>query len=260
MGQPGAAPRRPEPCPAAALSPAPSSLIHLNANVAPTKPWPRTTSLRTPAPRPPLLPALLERSRSRAITPFAPRASQFVVTSYWRLICSVIGMGSSGSPGYRARQRERERQRREQESRRRQRAEQTPATKAARAPPDAGVAGRERRAAAQTCGWCGGPITPKSRGTIPKWCSATCRHRAWEQTRAETSDRSPVQVVERLVQVRVPLAPTRRDWPQLLEELAGQLSDGRVYDRDLPGLARQLEKVLQAYRGRARLTGAPDVY
>ncbi len=169
-----------------------------------------------------------------------------------------MGMGNSGSPGYRARQRERERQRREQESRRRQRAEQPPTTKATRAP-DAGVAGGERRAAAQTCGWCGGPITPKSRGPIPKWCSATCRHRAWEQTRATTSDRSPVQVVERLVQVRIPLAPTRRDWPHLLEELAGQLDDGRVYDRDLPGLARQLEKVLQASRRRARLTGAPDV-
>ena len=62
------------------------------------------------------------------------------------------------------------------------------------------------------------------------------------------------------MQVRGPLAPTRRDWPQLLEELAGQLNDGRVYDRDLPGLARQLETVLQAHRRRARLTGAPDVY
>ncbi len=173
-------------------------------------------------------------------------------------MCRVIGMGSSGSPGYRARQHERERQRREQESWRRQWAEQTPATKAARAS-DAEMAGRERRAAARTCGWCDGPITPKSRGPIPKWCSATCRHRAWEQRRAETSDRAPIQVVERLVQVRVPLTPTRRDWLQLLEMLAGQLSDGRVYDRDLPGLARQLEKVLRAYRRRARLTGAPDV-
>jgi transcriptional regulator of aromatic amino acid metabolism len=67
-------------------------------------------------------------------------------------------------------------------------------------------------------------------------------------------------VVERLVRVQVPLAPTRRDWPRLLEEFVGQLSDGRVYDRDLPGLARQLETVLQAYRWRARLTGVPVVY
>jgi hypothetical protein len=169
-------------------------------------------------------------------------------------------MGDSGSPGYRARQRERERQRREQEARRRQRAEPTRTSVAGPSAPDAEGGGRARRAAARTCGWCGGPITPKSRGPIPKWYSATCRHRAWEQTRATTSDRSPVQVVERLVRVRVPLAPTRRDWPSLLEEFVGQLGDGRVYDRDLPGLARQLENVLQAYRRRARLTGAPDVY
>jgi hypothetical protein len=55
----------------------------------------------------------------------------------------------------------------------------------------------------------------------------------------------------------VPLQPTRRDWPRLLGELAGQLNDGRVYDRDLPGLARALEPVLQVYRRRAHMTGAP---
>ncbi len=87
-----------------------------------------------------------------------------------------------------------------------------PTTTAARAL-EAVVAGRERRAAARTCGWCGGPITPKSRGPIPQWCSATCRHRAWEQTRATTSDRPAVQMVERVVEVRIPLVPTRRDWP-----------------------------------------------
>ena len=75
-----------------------------------------------------------------------------------------------------------------------------------------------------------------------------------------TSDRTPVQVVERLVPVRIPLDPTRRDWPRLLEDLSHQLNDGRVYDRDLSGVVRQLEVVLQAYRRRARLTGAPDVY
>jgi hypothetical protein len=69
-----------------------------------------------------------------------------------------------------------------------------------------------------------------------------------------------VQVVERRVQVCVPLQPTRRDWPNLLGELTGQLTDGRVYDRDLPGLARAPEPVLQAYRRRARMTGAPDVH
>jgi hypothetical protein len=54
----------------------------------------------------------------------------------------------------------------------------------------------------------------------------------------------------------VPLAPTRRDWPGLLSELVAQLNDGRVYDRDLPALARALQPLLEAYRRRAHLTGA----
>ena len=113
--------------------------------------------------------------------------------------------------------------------------------------------------AATTCGWCGGPITPGRRGPIPKWCSATCRHRAWEQSRAANSGRTAVQVVERRVEIRVPLEPTRRDWPRLLGELAGQLDDGRVYDRDLPALVRTLDPVLRSYRRRARWSGAPDL-
>ncbi len=58
----------------------------------------------------------------------------------------------------------------------------------------------------------------------------------------------------------MPLEPTRRDWPTLLGELTVQLTDGRIYDRDLPGLARALAPVLQAYRRRAHMTGAPTVY
>jgi hypothetical protein len=69
-----------------------------------------------------------------------------------------------------------------------------------------------------------------------------------------------VELVERRVEVQVPLAPNRRDWPRLLGELAGQLNDGRVYDRDLPALARALEPVLVAYRRRAHLTGAPYLH
>jgi hypothetical protein len=68
-----------------------------------------------------------------------------------------------------------------------------------------------------------------------------------------------VQVVERRVEIRVPLEPTRRDWPRLLGELAGQLDDGRVYDRDLLALGRALDPVLRSYRRRARWSGAPDL-
>ncbi|WNV76701.1 hypothetical protein [Geodermatophilus sp. DSM 44513] len=161
-------------------------------------------------------------------------------------------MGTSGTPEYRARRRAGEqqgRQRHEQTAVKRPRSEQAgPA-------PD----GPERRSAATTCGWCSGPITPRQRGPIPKWCSATCRHWAWEQSRAASAGRTAVQVVERRVEIRVPLEPTRRDWPRLLGELAGQLDDGRVYDRDLPTLGRALDPVLRNYRRRARWSGAPDL-
>jgi hypothetical protein len=69
-----------------------------------------------------------------------------------------------------------------------------------------------------------------------------------------------VEVIERRVEVQVPLEPTRRDWPRLLGDLAGQLNDGRVYDRDLPALARALQPVLETHRRRARLTGAPHLH
>jgi hypothetical protein len=161
-------------------------------------------------------------------------------------------MGTSGSPEYRARRRERELQRR-------QRAERTPTTKASSNLAVADVHVAPRRTAATTCGWCGGPITPHSRGPTPKWCSAACRHRAWEQTRAAASGLSAIEVVERRVEVQVPVVPTRRDWPRLLGELAGQLNDGRVYNRDLPALARALQPVLETYRRRAHFTGALDV-
>jgi hypothetical protein len=98
----------------------------------------------------------------------------------------------------------------------------------------------ERRAAASSCAWCGNLIQPKARGRIPTWCSSACRRRAWDQKLAATSGRSAVEVVERLVEVPVPAAPGRRDWPRLLGELTRQLEDGRIYDRDLAALAEAL--------------------
>jgi len=53
------------------------------------------------------------------------------------------------------------------------------------------------------------------------------------------------------MEVRVPAPPTRREWPRVLGDLAAQLDDGRVYDRDLPDLAVALSAVLDAYSRRA---------
>src|SRR3954452_1636664 len=133
-------------------------------------------------------------------------------------------MGGKGSSEYRARQRERERRRRQEQERSsaRQRQQKDPT------PAETISSGAARRAAATTCGWCCGPITPRSRGPIAKWCSATCRHRAWEQSRAAASGRSAVQIVERVVTVPAgppTSAPRPRQlaWVNVLRELATQV-------------------------------------
>ena len=43
---------------------------------------------------------------------------------------------------------------------------------------------------------------------------------------------------------------TRKDWGQALHELAPQLDDGRIYDRDMLDLADALGAVLNAYNRR----------
>jgi hypothetical protein len=112
--------------------------------------------------------------------------------------------------------------------------------------PTQATAGQLRRLAARSCAWCGTALAPKPRGRIPKWCSASCRQRAWEQARAAASGRSAVEVVERQVETPVPMPPTRRDWPRLLGELVNQLDGGRVYDRDLDELSVAVAGVLDA--------------
>lgn len=159
-------------------------------------------------------------------------------------------MGSKGSSEYRALQRERER-------RHRQQWERSPARQP---PPDSATAENRsrsaaRRAAATTCGWCHREITPRSRGPIPKWCSATCRHRAWEQARAAASGRSAVQIVERVVTVAAPppppaSRPRQLAWVDLLRQLAAQVEQGTVYDRHLAAIAAALDDVLRAVHRR----------
>jgi hypothetical protein len=111
-----------------------------------------------------------------------------------------------------------------------------------------------RRAAAASCGWCGGVIDLKATGRIPKWWSAACRQRAWEQSRAAASGRSAVEVVERVVEVPAERerAPRHEQWPTLLHQLTSQLDTGRIYARDLPELALALEQVAAAVQRRRK--------
>jgi hypothetical protein len=101
-----------------------------------------------------------------------------------------------------------------------------------------------RRPMELACAWCDGVITVKPAGRIPTWCSAGCRHRAWEQNRAALSGRSAVTVVERVVEIERPVAapatgqaPRGAGWVSLVEALTKQLDTGRLYDRDLAVLA-----------------------
>jgi len=110
------------------------------------------------------------------------------------------------------------------------------------------------------CGWCGSPILIPPRGRVPKWCSSSCRHRAWELTRAAASGRAAVEVVDRIVEVdrpvdvvqKVPVnaVPKGSAWPATLVQLVTQVDSGRVYDRDLPALAQALQDVIAALERR----------
>jgi len=121
-------------------------------------------------------------------------------------------------------------------------------------PKDGPKRSRRRPGQSLACGWCGSPILVPARGRIPKWCSSSCRHRAWELARAAASGRAAVQVVDRVVEVdrsvavvqkvAVNTSPKGGAWPATLVQLVTQVDSGRVYDRDLPALAQALQDVI----------------
>ena len=115
------------------------------------------------------------------------------------------------------------------------------------------------------CGWCGAMVTVPNRGRIPKWCSATCRHRAWEQRRAAASGRAAIEVVDRpvevvrtitkvqrvIVEAPITVAPqTVDEWAGILAELADRLDRGRIYDRDVPALRPAVAALVVAFNRR----------
>ena len=102
---------------------------------------------------------------------------------------------------------------------------------------------------------------------MPKWCSATCRHRAWEQRRAAASGLVAVEVVDRPVEVvrtvtkvkRVlveaprPTSPrSTRDWAQQLANLADDLDRGRIYDREVEAMMPAMTALVAAFNRRYR--------
>ncbi len=114
---------------------------------------------------------------------------------------------------------------------------------------------RGRRAPGQVvrCGWCGEAVAIPPRGRVPKWCTSTCRHRAWEQRRAADSGIVAVEVVQQVVEVKATRSQERRtaqEWAKLLTELSDRLDRRRIYDRDLPGLDDSVLALVQAFNCR----------
>lgn len=116
-----------------------------------------------------------------------------------------------------------------------------------------------RRGSLLECGWCGRVVRIASTGRIPKWCSSTCRHRAWEQSRAAASGRCAVEIVERRVEVPVSVEKKVIEsprggpaWLSVLTELARQLDTGRIYDRDLPAVMAAIDALCESANRRLR--------
>jgi len=110
-----------------------------------------------------------------------------------------------------------------------------------------GAGAGTRRVAGQelVCGWCGGSVTVKARGPVPKWCSAACRQRAWEASRAAASGKTAVTIVDRDVLVVPGDGP---GWVAHLGLLARQLGQGPtlVADYDLDAVADALGAAVEA--------------
>lgn len=115
---------------------------------------------------------------------------------------------------------------------------------------------KRRRLAGQdlACGWCGEPVTVKSRGPVPKWCGATCRQRAWEMSQAAAAGKAAVAIVDREVLVIPADGP---GWVVQLDLLADQLSQGPkvVADQDLEEVTAAVNRLGEALTRRQRWRG-----
>ncbi len=117
------------------------------------------------------------------------------------------------------------------------------------------------------CSWCAAEVEVPARGRVPKWCSAACRHRAWEQARAAASGLAAVQVNDRQVEtiktvtvvqhhrveVPVPIRPaTVAGFVEVVDDLTRRIDSGRLYDRDLPALVTAVRAAVEALARRER--------
>ena len=122
---------------------------------------------------------------------------------------------------------------------------------------DAGTKGVRRPGQRLACGWCGAAVSVPWRGRTPKWCSQSCRTRAWAARRAVEAGDAEVRIVDRPIEVvrevSVEVEPQSvAEWSALVRKLAKRLDNGRVYDRDLPALVSSVEELSAAVERREK--------
>lgn len=101
----------------------------------------------------------------------------------------------------------------------------SPATATERLDSEAPATGVRQPGQHVECAWCGAPTPVKSRGPLPRFCSANCRHRAWEQERAARDGRAAVATVDRFIATYPGDAEA---WVKQLDWLAIDVRDGRL--------------------------------
>lgn len=127
-----------------------------------------------------------------------------------------------------------------------------------------------RRRAGQTlsCGWCGRQLALAATGRTRKWCSDSCRRRAWETSHAVATGAIGVRVVDRQVEVEVPVEvpvieqvevpthPKGAEWVEALRALTWQIQGAKpsLYDRDLPAIQAALTDAARALMHRQETT------
>ena len=88
------------------------------------------------------------------------------------------------------------------------------------------------RPPAVSCAGCGAQVPVRGRGPLPRWCSSTCRHRAWEQRRAvsELQAAGSLMVVRETVETPVVIEPERSEWVGVLARLTRQIASHELPD------------------------------
>lgn len=107
-----------------------------------------------------------------------------------------------------------------------------PAAASDRADRDSTSAGVRLPGQRVECLWCGSSTPVKRRGPLPRFCSANCRHRAWEQERAARAGRAAVITSDRFVATYPGSSET---WATHLERLAADVRNGRLDGQVLTG-------------------------